>query len=79
MKKHLRFWWPGKKYLKEFSEATNGHRRRWDRPTEELLNALNNHGNVSKAAKALGTTPMTLAKAIERHGITQVWVGKGKP
>jgi len=60
--KHLRFWWPGKKYLKEFNDGQIG-RARWDRPTEELLDTLNKYGSVSGAARALKTTSITLAKA----------------
>jgi hypothetical protein len=71
VKRHLKFWWPGKKFLKEFGRGDG--RVKWDRPTPELLKALNQHGTVSAAAKALGTTPVTLAKAIERHGIVQTW------
>ncbi len=54
VKKHLRFWWPGKKYLKEF-EQEERTRVRWDRPTNDLLEAMNRHGSVAKAAKAAGT------------------------
>ena len=77
VKKHLKFWWPGKKYLKEFEEDPKP-RVRWDRPTDELLMAMNRHGNVSKAAKALNTTAVTLAKALQRHGIEQRWVSEKK-
>ena len=70
--RHLKFWWPGKKYVEEFGTA-NG-RVKWDRPTAELLRALSEHGTVSGAAKALGTTAITLNKAIERHEIIQRWV-----
>ena len=73
LKKHLRFWWPGKKYLKEFGEGTNG-RVRWDRSTEELLAAMERYGSVARAAKALKTTSITLTKALRRHRITQKWV-----
>jgi hypothetical protein len=72
VKRHLKFWWPGKKFLKEFGVG-NG-RIKWDRPTGELLEALNRYGSVSAAAKSLGTTPITLTKAIERHGIVQRWM-----
>ena len=71
--KHLKFWWPGKKYLKEFGENTNT-RVRWDRPTEKLLAAVTRHGSVAGAAKALKTTPITLTKALQRHHIVQKWV-----
>ena len=73
VKKHLRFWWPGKKYLKEF-EQKEKTRVYWDRPTNDLLEAMNRHGSVAKAAKALKTTPMTLAKALQRHQIEHRWV-----
>jgi hypothetical protein len=69
--RHLKFWWPGKKYLKEFGSADG--RIKWDRPTADLLKALNEHGTVSGAAKALGTTVVTLGKALRRHGIVQQW------
>lgn len=73
VKKYLKFWWPGKKYLMEFGEKRNG-RVRWDRSTEELLAAMNKHGTIAGAAKALKTTSITLSKALERHGIIQRWV-----
>ena len=47
---------------------------KWDRPTAELLKALNDHRTVSGAAKVLATTVVTLGKAIQRHGIVQTWV-----
>lgn len=75
-RKHIQFWWPGPKFLKEFGDGRKRKRPHWDRPTKELLAALNKHGNVSRAAKALGTTPVTLAKAIERHNLAQEWVVK---
>jgi transcriptional regulator with GAF, ATPase, and Fis domain len=34
---------------------------------------MNRHGNVSRAAKALKTTSITLTKALRRHHITQKW------
>jgi len=68
----LKFWWSGKKYLEVFGPRKT--RIKWDRPTEELLNALNVQGSVSKAAQTLGTTSVTLMKAIVRHGIVQRWV-----
>ena len=71
--KHLKFWWPGKKYLKEFGENTT-NRVRWDRPTEKLLAAVTRHGSVAGAARALKTTPITLTKALQRHHIVQTWV-----
>ena len=71
--KHLKFWWPGKKYLKEFGDEQNG-RVRWDRPTDELLATLNKFGTVAGAARALKTTSITLTKAIQRHRITQKWI-----
>ena len=73
VKKHLRFWWPGKKYLREF-EQEEKTRVRWDRPTNDLLEAMNRHGSVARAAKALKTTPVTLVKALQRHQIEQRWV-----
>jgi transcriptional regulator with GAF, ATPase, and Fis domain len=73
--KYLKFWWPGKKYLQEFGDASNG-RVRWDRSTEELLAAMNKHGNVAQAAKTLQTTSITLTKALQRHRITQKWVSE---
>jgi transcriptional regulator with GAF, ATPase, and Fis domain len=73
VEKHLKFWWPGKKYLKEF-EREERIRVRWDRPTNDLMEAMNRHGSVAKAAKALKTTPVTLAKALQRHQIEQRWV-----
>jgi len=73
VKKHLKFWWPGKKYLKEFEEEKNS-RVKWDRPTEVLVEVMNKHGNVARAAKALKTTSITLTKALARHGVTQKWV-----
>ena len=72
VKKHLTFWWPGKKYLKEFEEEKK-IRVRWDRPTDDLLDAMNRHRSVAKAAKVLKTTPVTLAKALERHHIEHQW------
>ena len=78
VQKHLKFWWPGRKYLKEFGEKTRS-RARWDRPAEELLAALNRHKTVAGAAKALKTTSITLSKALQRHQIVQKWtVEKGK-
>ena len=71
--KHLKFWWPGKKYLKEF-EAEQPTRVRWDRPTKELLAAVTRHGSVTGAAKELKTTSVTLTKALQRHHIVQRWV-----
>ena len=71
--KHLKFWWPGKKYLKEFGEKPSS-RVRWDRPTEELVEAMNRYGNVARAAKALKTTSVTLTKALARHHIEQRWM-----
>jgi transcriptional regulator with GAF, ATPase, and Fis domain len=76
VRKHLKFWWPGKQYLKEFGGRQNG-RARWDRPTEELLAAMTKYGSVAPAAKALKTTSVTLAKALKRHGIEQRWVVEG--
>jgi transcriptional regulator with GAF, ATPase, and Fis domain len=73
VRKHLKFWWPGKQYLKEFGGQHNG-RVRWDRPTEELLAAMTKYGSVAPAAKALKTTSATLTKALKRHGIEQRWV-----
>jgi transcriptional regulator with GAF, ATPase, and Fis domain len=73
VRKHLKFWWPGKQYLKEFGGRQNG-RVRWDRPTEELLAAMTKYGSVAPAAKALKTTSATLTKALKRHGIEQRWV-----
>jgi transcriptional regulator with GAF, ATPase, and Fis domain len=73
VKKHLKFWWPGKKYMKEFEEEKK-IRVRWDRPTNDLLEAMNRHGSVAKAAKSLKTTPVTLTKALERHQIEQRWI-----
>ena len=70
--RHLKFWWPGQKYLKEFGGARS--RIKWDRPTAVILKALNDEGSVARAAKVLQTTSVTLAKAIERHGIVQRWV-----
>lgn len=73
VQKHLKFWWPGKKYLQEF-ESQPSRRVRWDRPSDELLAAMNRHGSVAGAAKALKTTSLTLTKALKRHGIVQKWV-----
>lgn len=73
VRKHLKFWWPGKRYLKEFETQRNG-RARWDRPTDELLTTMNRYGTVAKAAKAFSTTAATLVKALKRHGIEQRWV-----
>jgi len=76
VKKHLQFWWPGAKYLKEF-EGENGSgngRIKWDRPTDELVKVMNQQGNVARAAKALQTTSVTLTKALRRHKIEQKWV-----
>jgi len=76
VKKHLQFWWPGAKYLKEF-EGENGSgngRIKWDRPTNELVKVMNQQGNVARAAKALKTTSITLTKALRRHKIEQKWV-----
>ncbi len=72
--KHLRFWWPGKRYLEEFGTTGERMRPKWDRPTDELLKAMNEHGTVAKAAKALKTTAITLNKTLERHGIVKAWV-----
>ncbi len=72
VKRHLKFWWPGKKYLKEFEEEKKT-RVRWDRPTNDLLDAMKRHGSVAKAAKALKTTPVTLTNALERHHIVHQW------
>lgn len=73
VQKHLKFWWPGKKYLKEF-EASAPSRLKWDRPTEVLLEAMEKHRSVAKASQALKTTAITLNKALDRHGIVQQWV-----
>jgi len=75
VQRHLKFWWPGKKYMKEFGEKKNG-RIKWDKPTGELLEAMNEHGSVAKAAKALNTTAITLTKALHRHNIIQKWVAE---
>jgi len=75
VQRHLKFWWPGKKYMKEFGEKKNG-RIKWDKPTGELLEAMNEHGSVAKAAKALNTTAITLTKALHRHSIIQKWVAE---
>ena len=72
VQKHLKFWWPGKKYMKEF-EQEERTRVRWDRPTSDLMEAMNRHGSVARAATALKTTPVTLAKALERHHIVHQW------
>lgn len=74
VQKHLKFWWPGKKYLSEFRNGDPGSRIRWDRPTQELLATLNKHETVAGAAKALKTTAITLTKALERHSIIKRWV-----
>lgn len=75
VKRHLRFWWPGRKYMQEFKE--DGKRQpRWDRPTAELLEVMNRYGNVTRAAKALKTTSVTLTRALRRHSITQKWVSE---
>jgi molybdenum-dependent DNA-binding transcriptional regulator ModE len=47
---------------------------KWDRPTQEILKALNDEGSIAKAAKSLKTTTVTLTKAIQRHHIIQRWV-----
>ena len=77
VQKHLKFWWPGKKYVKEF-EAEASTRLKWDRPTEVLLEAMQKYKSVAQASKALKTTAITLNKALERHGIVQVWVVQKK-
>jgi transcriptional regulator with GAF, ATPase, and Fis domain len=72
--KHLRFWWPGAKYQAEFGngdEARGRRRKEWDPKT--VLDALNECKSVQKAARKLKTTPITLTKAIERHGIQVEW------
>ena len=74
VKNHIKFWWPGAKYLKEFGSVDGSNRRRWDMPTDHLLKVLNEHENVAKTAKALKTTPITLTKALECKSIDQVWV-----
>jgi hypothetical protein len=71
--RHIQFWWPGRKFLSEFGEKES-RRPKWDRPTEELLDAMREHKSVNKAAKVLNTTPITLSKALERHHIVQTWV-----
>lgn len=76
VQRHLKFWWPGKKYMKEFGEKKNG-RVKWDRPTDELLRTMNEHGSVAQAAKSLNTTAITLTKALQRHRIVQKWVVEG--
>jgi hypothetical protein len=73
IQKQIRFWWPGAKYLKEFGNG-QGNQRRWDMPTDQLLKALNEHRSMVKTAKALKTTPITLAKALTRKNINHVWV-----
>lgn len=70
--RHLKFWWPGKLYLKEFGEEPR--KPKWDRPTAELLKVMNDEASVARAAKALKTTAVTLTKALERHRIVQRWV-----
>lgn len=44
---------------------------RWDRPTNDLMEAMSRHGSVAKATKALKTTPV---RALQRHQIEQRWV-----
>jgi transcriptional regulator with GAF, ATPase, and Fis domain len=72
VKRHLKFWWPGRKYVKEFEEEKK-NRVRWDRPTNELLAAMNKHGSIAGAARALKTTSVTLTNALERHHIAHQW------
>jgi DNA invertase Pin-like site-specific DNA recombinase len=74
--RHLRFWWPGEKFLAEFDLNEGGGRRKWDMPAEEIVKALNQNKTVAKTAKALKTTPITLTKALERKGIERIWVQK---
>jgi transcriptional regulator with GAF, ATPase, and Fis domain len=74
VKNHLKFWWPGAKYLKEFETDGGKGRIKWDRPTDELVKTMNQQGNVARAAKALQTTSITLTKALRRHKIEQKWV-----
>jgi len=69
----LKFWWAGARYLQEFGESAN-KRIKWDRSSEELVRALNEHGSIFKTAKALGTTSITLTRAIERHHLVHQWV-----
>jgi transcriptional regulator with GAF, ATPase, and Fis domain len=75
VRQYLRFWWPGRKYMQEFGEDKR-RRPRWDRSTEELLDAMNRYGNVAQAARALKTTSVTLTRALKRHGIVQKWVAE---
>jgi len=74
VKGHIKFWWPGARFLKEFGNGDGTNRRRWDMPTDALLKALNENGSVVRTAKALKTTPITLTKALERKNIMQEWV-----
>lgn len=77
VKNHLKFWWPGQKYLKEFAaDGRRGGKAKWDRPIKELVDALNKHQTVAATAKALKTTPITLTKRIKEKEIAQVWVAQ---
>jgi len=78
VKNHLKFWWPGRKYLQEFEPKRKDGQVRWDRPTEELLKTMNECGSVAKGAATLKTTAVTLTKTLERHGIVQKWVIKAE-
>ena len=71
---HLKFWWPGKKFMAEFDVKRRNGQVKWDRPTEELLRVLNECGSVARGAATLKTTVVTLTKTLQRHGIVQKWV-----
>lgn len=59
----------GQKYFKDFGGTSVKSSR-----VAQILDALNKQGSGARAAMVLQTTSVTLAKAIERHGIVQRWV-----
>lgn len=69
----IKFWLSGPEYLRYFPDKRQRDKRRWHMPPTKVVETLNRQGSISKAAKALKTTPITLTKFMERERIVQIW------